>query len=546
MRKNIFGTIFIAAALAIAAISCQKSMDESGLTAGNDGTIEIKVNAAMGQYSPAETTKAERVAVTRVSWKGDETVYVYDGKQCLGSLKAALAGTEDRYALLSTDAAHTVAKPADGTTKLTLLYSPLFTEAPAITKKGAISISLARQIDAAPPFVIYATLDYDGAETVTIINTVVPFKLATSLITVNCAGLEPGKAVKCAKLTNVNTVCKLTLSGTDAPAISGDVNGTISRAGDAHLVAGNANSGGSAIFQIATPVLEATESETYSDPRVLTVTQGKIDFTDERFFSRKSLPAATAVNSIINFAFGYTSVHRIGVFSVSDTKKVYFSPGNLQATYHKSTTNYYTWDFAENQYDVIGNAPGNTTITDELLHVEQIDGAVVDLFGWSTEKNYYGINTSNTHSTYYGKFNDWGIAYCKSQKISPEDSWRTLTIDEWKYLLDNHTHRWSSVNGVNGYVVAPDNFTGVLAGSYSDKGALAAEAILAADDILFLPVAGQRFISSVERTADYGYYWSSSKENDDNVHEVEFSSTEIRYNSESPNSGNSVRLVKVQ
>ena len=531
MRKNIFGTIFIAAAVAIAAISCQKSLDESGLTAGNDGTIEIKVNAAMGQYSPAETTKAERVAVTRVSWKGDETVYVYDGKQCLGSLKAALAGTEDRYALLSTDATHTVAKPADGTTKLTLLYSPLFTEAPAITKKGAISISLARQIDATPPFVIYATLDYDGAETVTIINTVVPFKLATSLITVNCAGLEPGKTVKCAKLTNVNTVCKLTLSGTDTPAISGDVNGTISRAGDAHLVAGNANSGGSAIFQIATPVLEATESETYSDPRVLTVTQGKIDFTDQNFFSRKSLPAATAVNSIINFAFGYTSVHLIGVFSVSPTKKVYFSPSNLQATYNSSTKQY-TWDFAENQYHVIGNAPGNTTITDELLHVEQIDGAVVDLFGWSTEKNYYGINTSNTHSTYYGKFNDWGKAV--------GEGWQTLTIDEWKYLLDKHTHIWSSVNGVNGYVVAPDNFTGGLAASYSDDSALAA------DDILFLPVAGQRFISSVKRTADYGYYWSSSKDDADNINDVEFSSTEIRYNSESPTYGNSVRLVKVQ
>lgn len=536
MRKNIFGTIFIAAALAIAAISCQKSMDEFGATAGNDGTIDIKVNAAMGQYSPAETTKAERVAVTRVSWKGGETVYVYDGKQCLGSLKAALAGTEDRYALLSTDATHTVAKPADGTTKLTLLYSPLFTEAPAITKKGAISISLARQMDATPPFVIYATLDYDGAETVTIINTVVPFKLATSLITVNCAGLEPGKAIKYAKLGNVNTVCKLTLSRTDAPAISGDVNGTIFRAGDAHLVAGNANSGGSAIFQIATPVLEATESETYSDPRVLTVTQGKIDFTDERFFSRKSLPAATAVNSIINFAFGYTSVHRIGVFSVSPTKKVYFSPGNLQATYNSSTKKY-TWDFAENQYGIIGNAPGNTTITNEITGVKQIDSAVVDLFGWSTKKNNnYGISTSNSASDYQGSFKDWGEA--------KGDGWRTLTKDEWKYLLDNHRGLWSSVNGVEGYVVAPDNFTGGLAASYSDKGALTAEAILAADDILFLPVAGDRLINSVYSQGT-GYYWSSSSNGDDNAYYVKFSNgpsinTEVRI------CGYSVRLVKEQ
>lgn len=532
MRTNIFGTIFIAAALAIAAISCQKSMDESGPTAGNDGTIDIKVNAAMGQYSPAEATKAERVAVTRVSWKGDETVYVYDGKQCLGSLTAALAGTEDRYALLSTDATHTVAKPADGTTKLTLLYSPLFTEAPAITKKGAISISLARQIDAAPPFVIYATLDYDGAETVTIINTVVPFKLATSLITVNCAGLEPGKAIKCAKLTNVNTVCKLTLSGTDVPAISGDVNGTISRAGDAHLVAGNANSDGSAIFQIATPLLE-----TASEARVLTVAQGALDLKDKNF-SKKSLAVATAVNTF--FHIGEKSAHLIGVFSVSDTKKVYFSPGNLQATYHKSTTNY-TWDFAENQYDVIGNAPGNTTID------TQTDSAVVDLFGWSTKNTTYGISTSNMPSSFSGSFKDWGIGYCNCKGITPETTWYTLTIGEWKYLLNNHSGRWSSVNGVNGFVVAPDNFTGVLAASYSDKGALAAEAILAADDILFLPAAGYRITDDFVPEGS-GFYWSSSKDDkdDDKAHYVFFSNGPNTDEKQDRLYGYSVRLVKVQ
>ena len=516
MRTNIFGTILFAAAVAIAAISCQKSMDESGLTDGNDGTIEIKVNAAMGQYSPAEATKAERVAVTRVSWKGDETVYVYDGKQCLGSLKAALAGTEDRYALLSTDATHTVAKPADGTTKLTLLYSPLFIEAPAVSE-GAISISLARQLGATPPFVIYATLDYDGAEAVTIINTVVPFKLATSLITVNCAGLEPGKAIKYAKLENVNTVCRLTLSGTDVPAISGDVNGTIFKAGDERFTAENINSDGSAMFQIATPLLE-----TASEARVLTVAQGALDLKDKNF-SKKSLPAATAVNT---FHIGEKSVHRIGVFSVSDTKKVYFSPGNLQATYNKSTKQY-TWDFAENQYDVIGNAPGNTTID------TQTDSAVVDLFGWSTKKTNYGISTSNENSTYSGDFKDWENVV--------GDGWHTLKLGEWRHLLDNHPGRWSSVNGVNGYVVAPDNFTGVLAASYSDDSALAA------DDILFLPAAGSRLIKSVT-LVNNGYYWSSDKKNDEYAYQVFFDSIfqSIKYNEDGRSLGRSVRLVKVQ
>lgn len=524
MRKNIFGTIFIAAALAIAAISCQKSMDESGHTAGNDGTIDIKVNAAMGQYSPAETTKAERIAVTRVSWKGGETVYVYDGTQYLGSLKAALAGTEDRYALLSTDATHTVAKPAGGTTKLTLLYSPLFTKAPDVSE-GAISISLARQLGATPPFVIYATLDYDGAETVTIINTVVPFKLATSLITVNCAGLEPGKEIKYAKLENVNTVCKLTLSGTDAPAVEGDVNGTISRKGDA-FTPGNANSDGSAMFQIATPLLE-----TASEARVLTVAQGALDIKDKNF-SKKSLPVATAVNTF--FHIGEKSTRLIGVFSVSDTKKVYFSPGNLQATYHESEDEY-TWDFAENQYAFIGNKPGNTTITSDITHAKQIDGGVVDLFGWSTKNTTYGISISNRVSTYSGVFKDWGNA------VGDGKTWSTLSKTEWQYLLEKHPGKFASVNGVYGYVVAPDNFTGVLAASYSGDNALAA------DDILFLPAAGDRTADSASSQNQIGYYWSSSPVKDDELKAgYVFLLSWIDYPNTYRSTGYSVRLVKVQ
>ena len=226
------------------------------------------------------------------------------------------------------------------------------------------------------------------------------------------------------------------------------------------------------------------------------------------------------------------------MFSVSPTKKVYFSPGNLQATYNSSTKQY-TWDFAENQYDFIGNAPGNTTIGN------QEDGKAVDLFGWSTQKNdNYGISTSNSAAGYQGSFKDWGIGYCNCKGITPETTWRTLTKDEWEYLLDNHPGRWSSVNGVNGYVVAPDNFTGGLAASYSDKGALAAEAILAVDDLLFFPAAGDRLSNSVYLYG-CGCYWSSSSNDDSQADYVKFSdghstNTGLRI------PGYSVRLVKVQ
>jgi len=44
-----------------------------------------------------------------------------------------------------------------------------------------------------------------------------------------------------------------------------------------------------------------------------------------------------------------------GSFSVSATKKVCFSQGNLQ---YQGSTN--SWRFATHQYDFIGNAAGNT------------------------------------------------------------------------------------------------------------------------------------------------------------------------------------------
>ena len=70
-----------------------------------------------------------------------------------------------------------------------------------------------------------------------------------------------------------------------------------------------------------------------------------------------------------------------GVFSVSDSKKVSFSKGNLQATYNGSS---WTWAFAANQWDYIGNAEGNTKVSDSTPFVSGYSGSstTVDLFGW--------------------------------------------------------------------------------------------------------------------------------------------------------------------
>ena len=103
----------------------------------------------------------------------------------------------------------------------------------------------------------------------------------------------------------------------------------------------------------------------------------------------------------------------IGVFSVSADKQVTFSKGNLQ--YHPANDE---WRFAENQTDYIGDANSkcSSTYNDWL-----------DLFGWSTSANNFGVSISTNVGDYYGSFVDWG-----TNKIGNDapNTWRTLTDDE--------------------------------------------------------------------------------------------------------------------
>ena len=472
MKKTI-RTILCMAAFAVLAVSCQKENNEVEPIANTKENIEISINGLMGEYTQVDVTKAELVNNIRVSWKGGETVFVFDGTECIGSLVASLDGTEDRYALLSTDTDHTVKAPASGTTTLTLVYSPLLTEAPAVNE-GAISISLANQNGTKAPFVAYATLDYTGTN---ITDALVPFKFATSVIKVNCTGLKANTAIVQATLDNVNTACKITLSGTADPTVTGAVNGTITRTNDTYFAASKVNGEGVAVFQIAAPELKTT-----SDARVLTVSQGSDSF-EYRYFSTKALSVATSVNTVCQ-TIAIPAGAMSGVFTVSNdggtTKTlVRFSQGNL--TYNVSTKK---WAFYEHQYDC----------------ATSYDANLISLFTWgynavkSIDPSGRESDNVNRTSGNLSQDEDWG------SRIGDGDTWRTLTNDEWTYLLTNHSCKSASVNGVYGYVIAPDGFSGELAKSYDD-------AALATDNLVFLPIAGLRQGLSVINS---GAYWSSS------------------------------------
>mgnify|MGYP007112531707 CR=1 FL=1 len=237
-------------------------------------------------------------------------------------------------------------------------------------------------------------------------------------------------------------------------------------------------------------------------------------------------------------------------FSVSSTKQVYFSKGNLQYT---QSTN--TWSFAENQYDYLGEA--NIAIDADVLADK------VDLFGWSTSTTNFGVSTSTDwQNGYSGSFVDWG-----TNQIGADapNTWRTLTYDEWNYLLNNRNNAFSlcgvaQVNGVNGLILLPDNWTcpaGVTfkSGFHSSYGDLyyAAYQTFTADQwskleksgAIFLPAAGYRVGTSVSYVQDFGYYWSATEEGSScEADDLCFWSAGAYMLSNDRSHGRSVRLVK--
>lgn len=261
-----------------------------------------------------------------------------------------------------------------------------------------------------------------------------------------------------------------------------------------------------------------------------------------------------------------------GEFSVSDTKKVRFSQGNLQ--YQASTG---TWRFAEHQWDMIGDDNENIS--------PNYDGWI-DLFGWGTSGWNSGANAYQPYSTspdpedYYpgGSYEndltgdyanaDWGVYNKISNGGNKAGLWRTLTKDEWEYLIEGRENAASKygvacVNGVNGLVLLPDSWTLPNGLSFTsgegdiDNKDQAADvyktvnsyttsewARLEAYGAVFLPAAGNRDGSDVYDVGD-GNYWSSSASYGSYASYLYFGSFYAGMYLSSHYHGRSVRLVRV-
>ena len=208
-----------------------------------------------------------------------------------------------------------------------------------------------------------------------------------------------------------------------------------------------------------------------------------------------------------------------GVFSVSSTKKVYFSKGNLQ--YQASTD---SWRFADNQWDCCGNS--NASISSYY-------SGWIDLFCWGTGDR--PTMTSQDEMDYL-TFHDW------ADNFNSFTQWRTPTADEWDYLFNKRSnasskHGSAIVNGVAGIVILPDDWnlpsgcsfsTSYRAKDFSTNNYSRSEWIrMEKAGAVFLPAAGRRDGTKMLHMGTDGDYWSSTSYGTGRAYNVDFCDAKV-------------------
>lgn len=252
-------------------------------------------------------------------------------------------------------------------------------------------------------------------------------------------------------------------------------------------------------------------------------------------------------------------VHSKAIFQIGSDKFVYFSQGNLVYTGTESNPH---WNFATNQYDALfeaGNMPASSGSN--------------DVFGWASNNydngqgnGYKARQTSADNSIYQlggstGNIYDiptadWGYFPIENGG-NVGGFWRTLTSDEWNYLLNQRSYSSSRkglarVNGVNGLVLLPNgdwtmpdglSFTSGTS-AYNQNVYSASEWIqMESAGAVFLPAAGYRYGGSYSEN-NAGEYWSSTRHDENRGKCVYFKAGQLQITNFDLSRGQSVRLVR--
>jgi hypothetical protein len=173
----------------------------------------------------------------------------------------------------------------------------------------------------------------------------------------------------------------------------------------------------------------------------------------------------------------------------------------------------------------------------------------------STTNTDYGKGKREIAGTNY----DWGVN--NTIPNGGGKSWRTLTRDEWIYVFNTRStssgirYAKATVNGVNGVIMLPDNWSGSnysLSNTNKYDAGFSSNRISQSDwqnkfeanGAIFLPAAGCRSGTGVFHVGSDGNYWSASYNDGNDARGVWFSDGNFDPDSWNDRSnGFSVRLV---
>ena len=206
----------------------------------------------------------------------------------------------------------------------------------------------------------------------------------------------------------------------------------------------------------------------------------------------------------------YVEKNLPGYFSVGENKHVKFSQGNLQ--YRASTD---TWRFANEQYHCVAlekNMQISQTYNEWIDLLKFASSGYNELYPWS--ETHYSSSNSIANTNY-----DWGQYNAIKNGGNTAGLWRTMTIDEWRYLFyyrDNASSlfAFATIENQPGIIVLPDNYTNTTLNTgkeYFDwnSNILNAKEWQSYEDIggVFLPANGSILDNP---NATHGFYWSST------------------------------------
>ncbi len=277
-----------------------------------------------------------------------------------------------------------------------------------------------------------------------------------------------------------------------------------------------------------------------------------------------------------------------GLFSINaQGDQVRFSQGNLQfladsgqTAHPDGTASAGIWRFALSQYHYMGI--NNTYISADC-------DEWIDLFGWGTSGydntandpcaiNYQPYSSTTvstacpaTNATGYGPstdqeyrglvgtsaYYDWGV-YNTISNSAEGVAWRTLTYNEWFYLLGNRPNAarlrsQATISNVHGYVLLPDEWetpdglTFVPQANNWETNTYTIDqwSLMEQAGAVFLPAAGVRRAAVLGYDNAHGFYWTSSANSVKQVQIIHFNDTIIFQNSRYGRYyGHAVRLAR--